>query len=230
MVMKLYMTNSSPPVRAVLLTAEALGIKLEHVIVNIMALEHLDPKFLEINPQHSVPVLDDNGTIIWDSHAINAYLVTKYGKDDSLYPKDSFKRAVIDQRLHFDSCNLFGVLRIIAHLMVFKGYKIIPDYLVEEMDDGYKTLNEFLKDGDWAAGDDLSLADFSLISTVTSSDLFVPVDTEKYENIERWIHKIKELPYYHVNQHGLHAFKRIISSTHAKQRKYSFFEMLATTT
>ncbi|KAK4876453.1 hypothetical protein RN001_012875 [Aquatica leii] len=212
MVMKLYMMDASPPVRAVLLTAEALGIKLEHVIVNIMALEHLDPKYIEINPQHSIPVLDDNGTIIWDSHAINAYLVTKYGKDDSLYPKDSYKRAVIDQRLHFDSCNLFGVLRIIAHLLVHKGFKIIPEYLVEEMNDSYEILDAFLKNRKWAAGDDLSLADFSLISTVTTTDVFVPVDTDKYKNIATWIKRAEELPYYHANQDGLNNFKAVISS------------------
>lgn len=51
--------------------------------------------------------MDDDGFVIWDSHAINAYLVGKYGKDDSLYSKDLKKRAVIDQRLHFDSNVLF---------------------------------------------------------------------------------------------------------------------------
>ncbi|KAF4531265.1 hypothetical protein B566_EDAN019338 [Ephemera danica] len=60
-----------------------------------------------MNPQHTVPTLDDNGFYIWDSHAINAYLVTKYGKNDSLYPRDPQKRAIIDQRLHFDSGILF---------------------------------------------------------------------------------------------------------------------------
>ncbi|KAK4876080.1 hypothetical protein RN001_012502 [Aquatica leii] len=212
MVMKLYMIDASPPVRAVLLTAEALGIKLEHVTVNFMTSEQLDPKFIEINPQHSIPVLDDNGTIIWDSHAINAYLVTKYGKNDSLYPKDSFKRAVIDQRLHFDSCNLFGVLRIIAHLFLRKSFKTVPEYMIEEINDSYEILNEFLKNGNWAAGDDLSLADFSLISTVTTIDVFVPIDVNKYKNIVNWIKRVEDLPYYHVNQDGLNAFKAVISA------------------
>jgi len=41
------------------------------------------------------------------SHAISAYLVGKYGKDDALYPKDLQKRAIVDQRLHFDTGVLF---------------------------------------------------------------------------------------------------------------------------
>lgn len=45
--------------------------------------------------------------MIWDSHAINGYLVNKYGKDDSLYPREYKKRAIVDQRLHFDNGVLF---------------------------------------------------------------------------------------------------------------------------
>lgn len=67
-----------------------------------------------MNPQHTVPTMDDDGFIIWDSHAIGAYLVEKYGNDESLYPKDLQKRAVVDQRMHFDSGVLFPRLGAIV--------------------------------------------------------------------------------------------------------------------
>lgn len=58
--------------------------------------------------------------MIWDSHAITAYLVEKYASDDGLYPKDLQKRAVVDQRLHFDSSILFprvqNLVVVILHL------------------------------------------------------------------------------------------------------------------
>lgn len=36
------------------------------------------------------------------------YLVSKYAKNDSLYPKDILTRARIDQRFHFDTAIIFG--------------------------------------------------------------------------------------------------------------------------
>lgn len=57
----------------------------------------------QLNPAHTVPTLVDNGFVLWESGAIMAYLVEKYAKDDSLYPKDIEKRAIIDQLLHFST-------------------------------------------------------------------------------------------------------------------------------
>lgn len=65
-------------------------------------------KLFQLNPQHTVPILVDDDFVLWDSHAIAGYLVGQYGEDDTLYPKDdSRKRAVIDQRLHFEGGVLY---------------------------------------------------------------------------------------------------------------------------
>ncbi|KAF2901361.1 hypothetical protein ILUMI_04819, partial [Ignelater luminosus] len=108
---KLYMIDLSPPVRTVLLTEKALGITLDHKIVTFTKQEQLAPDFLRLSPQHTIPTLVDNGYVIWDSHAIIAYLIGKYANDDSLYPKHYEKRATIDQRLSFDSEVVFHNIR-----------------------------------------------------------------------------------------------------------------------
>lgn len=82
--------------------AKALGVELNLKKLDLQAKEHLTPEFLKLNPQHTIPTLVDNNFSIWESRAILGYLVEKYGKNDSLYPKDPQQRAVVNQRLYFD--------------------------------------------------------------------------------------------------------------------------------
>ncbi|KAK4874759.1 hypothetical protein RN001_014119 [Aquatica leii] len=210
---KLYCLDASPPVRSVYLAAAALNVKLECIQVNLMAQEHLTPEFLKMNPQHTVPTLvDDDGTCVWDSHAINAYLTMKYGKDDSLYPKDLIKRAIIDQRLHFDSGLAFLGVRNIAEPIIFFGSKTIPNDLIEKSIKIYEFLETFLSDNLWMAGENLTIADFSLIPSITSLNYLVPIEDEKFPKLLGWIKRAEELPYYHLNQKGLDDFKNLIDA------------------
>lgn len=77
MTLTLYYTELSPPVRASLLTIKALGLNVDLKPVNLMTGEHLTPEYLQKNPFHTVPTLEDGEFTIWDSHAINSYLVGK---------------------------------------------------------------------------------------------------------------------------------------------------------
>ena len=55
-----------------------------------------------MNPQHTIPTMKDGDFCLNESRPIATYLISKYGKDDKLYPKDVTTRAVVDQRLYFD--------------------------------------------------------------------------------------------------------------------------------
>lgn len=56
-------------------------------------------------------LVEEDGYVLWDSHAIAGYLIAAYAPDDSLYPKEDIRlRATIDQRLHFDNGVLFTSL------------------------------------------------------------------------------------------------------------------------
>lgn len=80
-----------------------------------------------MNPQHTIPVLDDNGTIIPESHAIMIYLVSKYGKDDSLYSKEIVKQAKLNAALHFESGVLFARMRFLF-VGFFNGFVVLRDF------------------------------------------------------------------------------------------------------
>ncbi|XP_033155476.1 glutathione S-transferase 1-1-like [Drosophila mauritiana] len=192
----LYGIDGSPPVRSVLLTLRALNLDFDYKIVNLMEKEHLKPEFLKINPLHTVPALDDNGFYLSDSHAINSYLVSKYGRNDSLYPKDLKKRAIVDQRLHYDSSVVTSTGRAITFPLFWENKSEIPQARIDALEGVYKSLNLFLENGNYLAGDNLTIADFHVIASFTGFLVFLPVDATKYPDLAAWIKRIKELPYY----------------------------------
>ncbi|KAL9919039.1 glutathione S-transferase 1-like [Glossina fuscipes fuscipes] len=208
----LYGLDASPPVRACLMTLKALDIPFEYKIVDLLNKEHLSEEYCAKNPQHTVPTLEDDGNFIWDSHAIMAYLVSKYGKDDAFYPKDLLKRAVVDQRLHFESGVMFqGGLRNITAPLFFKNETKIPRSKIDAIVDVYNFLELFLKNGPYMAGSHLTIADFSIVSTATSLVNFVEVDAGKYPKLTAWLKRMETLPYYEeTNGKGAQKIKEMI--------------------
>jgi len=62
-----------------------LALSLMHlpharVDVDLMKGAHKEPAFLKLNPFGQVPVLDDQGTIVFDSNAILVYLAAKHAR------------------------------------------------------------------------------------------------------------------------------------------------------
>ncbi|XP_058816312.1 uncharacterized protein LOC131679589 [Topomyia yanbarensis] len=189
-----YTLHLSPPCRAVQLTAKALGVELDHQVVNLLTGDHLKPDFLKINPQHTIPVLDDNGVIVPESHAIVIYLVSKYGEDDSLYPKDLAQQAKVNAALHFESGVLFARTRFLFEA-IFTGCGEIHPEKAEYIKKAYQLLEDTLVD-DYVAGTTLTIADLSCISTIASVMGVVPMERSQYPKIYAWIDRLKELPYY----------------------------------
>ncbi|XP_030387164.1 glutathione S-transferase 1-like [Scaptodrosophila lebanonensis] len=210
----LYGLDASPPVRAVLMTLKALDLNYDYVLVNILAGEHLAPHYIEKNPQHTVPTLEDNGHFLWDSHAIMPYLVDKYAKNGALYPKDAYQRAIVNQRLHFDSGMMFiGALRNIVRPLLFMNETEIPQSRINALDEVYGFVETFLAENDYVAGMELTIADFSFVSTLTSLETFLEIDASKYGKLTAWLERMKQLPYYdEANGSGVAQFSGLMRS------------------
>ncbi|CAH0546314.1 unnamed protein product [Brassicogethes aeneus] len=208
---KLYMIKASPPARAVFLTAKALNLDLDLINVDLLTKEQLKPEFLNINPQHTVPVLDDDGFILVDSHAINVYLAEKYGKNSTLYPNDIKERAIVNHRLHFDNGTLFVRMANIVRGVLYNNEKTIPKEKIDAVLEAYKILEAFLQSYPWMAGQQMTVADLAIVSTVTSVNVFVPIN-EEYPKLASWLKKMEALPYYSANKEGLEMFTCIMKS------------------
>jgi glutathione S-transferase len=84
MALKIYGVARSRAAR-VLWMAKEFGLDYEHVKVDFTAGETRQPAHLALNPNGHVPVIDDDGLILWESMAINLYLAKKYDTG-GLYP------------------------------------------------------------------------------------------------------------------------------------------------
>nr|CAD7259942.1 unnamed protein product [Timema shepardi] len=166
----LYYYLLSPPCRAVLLLAKAIGVQLNLKVINILEGEQFSDEYIKLNPQHTIPTLVDDGIVLTESRAILGYLVDKYAEDDSLYPKDTTKRALVNQKLYFDM-ELFSRFLIYFKPILFSGNP--PDSAdLEKIKESLGFLDQFLVGLSWSAGEDITIADYALVATVSNVQVY----------------------------------------------------------
>jgi glutathione S-transferase len=105
-VIKLYDFKTSPNCQRVKIVLAEKNLPYEIVPVDLRAKEQKTPEYLKLNPYGKVPVLTDDGTVLYESCIINEYLDERYPQPP-LMPKDPGKRAkariLVDYGMaHFD--------------------------------------------------------------------------------------------------------------------------------
>lgn len=210
MSIQLYYFPPSPPCRAVLLTAEAIGLEMELIILNPMAGETLTPEYEQINPQRTIPFLIDDDLKISESRAIISYLVDQYGENDTLYPRNLGARALIDQRLYFD-LGLFASVFSYYMPVVRKETDTYDLTQYEKMTEAFRILDKFLEGHDYVTGHNLTIADFSLVASVTTAEA-LGFNLEDYENVSNWLEKVQTFApgYEKINSEPCEMFKKFV--------------------
>jgi glutathione S-transferase len=93
--LRIWGRKNSINVQKVMWTVGELGLPRERIDAG-GAFGGLDTaEFARLNPNRRIPVIDDGGTIVWESHAIVRYLAEKYGLG-MLAPRDPGERAKSD--------------------------------------------------------------------------------------------------------------------------------------
>ncbi|XP_046680927.1 glutathione S-transferase 1-like isoform X3 [Homalodisca vitripennis] len=196
-----YYMDVSPPARSVDLVIHELGLTVQYKIVDLFKDEQLDPDYLKVNPLHTIPAIDDNGFVLWGSQAINTYLVSKYGKEDSLYPKNLQKRAIVDQRLHYSN-DIFYVLKETARTLLRAG-KIPLLELFPKIKEIQENVEKLLTGQRFIAGDTLTVADHSYVTYMDVFEVLSPTE-DKFPLTKQWFARCKETmkDFEKVNKNG----------------------------
>ena len=185
---KLHGTSRSRSARS-LWALEELGVSYEH---NPMpTTDAKSSAHLKLNPNGHVPVLEDEGAVVWESMAINLYLADKYGKN-SLWPSDPAGRADAYK------WSFFAMTEVEPHLITILRNRVMnpPDQrdekaaqaAVEALKAPMNALEESLKGKEYLLGKNFTIADLN-VAAVMSWAPMMKLDLSAWPNASAWLQK-----------------------------------------
>lgn len=198
--MKLYSGKRSPNARKVRLLARELDLELDIVSPDFMKGELRSPEFLALNPNGKIPVLDDDGFVLWESAAILRYLADKR-PERGLYPTDAKERAHVDQWMFWWAAHCEpSLLRLVYERLVKQFMQRGPpdETLVASAESDLARylpiLNQQLEGREHVIGP-LTVVDYAFAPWMEAAT-GLGVVLEQHPNIARWLSKMQSRPYW----------------------------------
>ena len=155
--LKLYWMPISQPARCVAWALEHAGVEYESV--NVMPGK--DTRTAEYMEKSggigTVPMIEDDGFFLSESHAILTYLAEKHG-DWELYPSDIRGRAKVQQYFNWHHRNVRNITTNMFAPAMRPDLGLAPAPLPTS---AMKTVEAWLSKSEWIAGDAPTLADLS---------------------------------------------------------------------
>jgi len=200
--LKVWGRRSSFNVQKVLWLVDELRLPHEHIDAG-GRFGGLDaPGFLAMNPHGKVPVIEDDGTVVWESHAILRYLAARHG-GARWWPDDPAERSLAERWMDWSQTTLQP-----DFLMgVFWGFYRTPAQQrdmpairekVAACAAHFQLLDRMLEDRYYLLGDELTLAD---IPAGTALYRYFALDIERpsVPNVAPWYSRLRERPAYRAH-------------------------------
>ncbi|KAG4068652.1 hypothetical protein HA402_002343 [Bradysia odoriphaga] len=208
----LYYDDISPVVRSVLMLIDVLKIDVDLKYIDLFKGEHRSDEFFRISPNRTVPALKHNNFVITDSHAILIYLVEEFGQSDSLYSSDKMTRIKILDLLFFNGTNLFRKDSDLMTEIIAKTLTDMTRHSTKVLE-CYGSLETFLSNSNFVAGNDMSIADIAIVATFSTLNLVIPVDGVTFPLLKKWFEEMKKFPFYAAgNVPGLQKLRAIVQN------------------
>lgn len=191
--MKLYMAERSGNAYKARLLLSLLKIPYEKIAIDLAKREHKQPEYLKLNPRGQVPVLEDDGRVIWDSTAVLVYIARKHGGEMWL-PTAAGKMAEVMQWMALAQNEIHYGLQFARAIVNLAR----PGNLEECQAHGrtaLRVLDERLANHDWLALDRMTIADIACFPyAAMAPDANISLD--EYAAVRHWIARIRDLPGY----------------------------------
>jgi glutathione S-transferase len=197
-----YYGSGSPYAWKVWLALEFKQLPYEFKLLSFDKGDTRSPEFLGLNPRGKVPVLVDDGNVLWESGAIVEYLEDRY-PERPLLAKDPATRALA-RRIALEADGYFATAIRPAAMMVFGREQATPESLAAAREGIVAELQRFsgyLGDREYFAGD-LGLADFAFYPHYRLAQRFdqrlagLGLADALPANLRAWQDRLAALPYH----------------------------------
>jgi GST-like protein len=189
-------TWTTPNGYKISIALEELGVPYEVVPVNLTKNEQMTPAFLKLNPNHKIPVIEDDGQVIWESGAILLHLGERHDKKGVILSKDPRKRMEAIQYAFFQTGGVgpnLGRLGAALRKEGEKNQEMITIFSTE-MARLYGVLDRILSDGreylagDYSIGDIMHYPWLRFVLNLKAPDLM------KLPRVVAWLERIGNRP------------------------------------
>ena len=195
MTLKIYGVARSRAFRT-LWMAKELGLDYEHIKIDFATGETRTPVHLALNPNGHVPVIDDDGFILWESMAINLYLAKKYGRD-GFYPTRLVDEARAWQWSFWGMTEIERpVLTALFNRAILPANERDPaaaDAAEKTLAQPLKVLDGALERSSYLLGDRFTVADLNVASILAWARP-AQIDFAAYPKVAEWSRNCAERP------------------------------------
>jgi glutathione S-transferase len=200
--MLLYTYPGSPICRPIAMFIADHVIDVDQHVIDLLAGEQFEPAFAAINPNCTVPVLDDGPFRLTESSAILKYLADLI--DSPAYPKPLQTRARVNSAMDWVNTGFYRTFGYgFCYPQVLEHLKW-PDPTAQSLvvaagQDGAKKFLGVMNDhflgarNPWLCGEQMTLADY-FASGVLSLGELTGCHFAEWPHIQRWYQQMQDLP------------------------------------
>lgn len=199
MTLKVWGRITSVNVQKVVWCAEEIGLACERIDVGGKFGGNDTAEYLAKNPNGLVPVIDDDGFVLYESNAIVRYLAAK-SSAGSLWPTDPRHRADVDRWMEWQSTGytpaMWGAFWNLVRTPVEKRDAAGIESSRQKSEKHSAILDAHLAGRRYLTGDTFTAADI-VVGCAAHRWLNMPITREPRPNLERWYADLKSRPASH---------------------------------
>jgi glutathione S-transferase len=201
--LKIWGRKNSINVQKVLWACGELALPIERIDAGMAFGVNNTPEYKAMNPNGLVPLMSDDGFLLWESHAIVRYLARRYGLG-SLCPADAQTAADADRWMEWFSTTLWLNLKPVFWNLVRvppeqRDMPLVASSL-QLLTANFQLVDAWLARRDYMAGAAFSMGDIPMgVSAFRWYNM--PIERPALKNLDAWYARLCERPAF--QQHAM---------------------------